>query len=122
DNPTVVKEIIFDDNEPDKVYVGFEGALLSTENSGDDWSVLIDSEENRFFFGIGKSSRSPEKLFVGGWLKRFDEPQPLILYYSENDGNTWTEERFVSEDFGGIYDLKVVSEENRDRIFLALYK
>ncbi len=123
ENPTVVKEIIFDGEDADKVYVGWEGKLIATENSGETWETLIDEmEEVRFFFGIAKSTRNNAVIFAGGWLKRFDDPQPLILYYSTNDGETWKQVEHPSENLGGIYDMKVLSESGRERVFAGTYK
>lgn len=123
ENPTVVKEIIFDGEDADKVYVGWEGKLIATENSGQTWKTLIDeTEEARFFFGIAKSTRDNNVIFAGGWLKRFDDPQPLILYYSVNDGQTWKQVEHPSENLGGIYDIQVLSEAGKERVFAGTYK
>jgi hypothetical protein len=123
ENPTVVKEIIFDAAVDQHIYVGFEGALLRTGDDGETWETVIDGKEsNRFFFGIGTSSNDHRRVFAGGWIKNFQYPQPLIFYYSRDRGVTWKEETYAPEQFGGIYDLKVKSEATRDRVFLALYK
>lgn len=122
ENPTVVKEIVFDANNPEHVYAGFEGALMRTKNNGSSWETLIDSEENRFFFGIGLTHFDSDRIYTAGWLKRFDDPQPLKLFYSNDHGTTWKTLDFADEDFGGVYDLKIIPGEDQDRIFLGLYK
>lgn len=61
DNPTVVKEIAFSAADNDKVFVGWEGALLTTPDGGASWETLIESEENRFYFGIGVSNQSASR-------------------------------------------------------------
>lgn len=122
ENPTVVKEIIFDATNPGHVYAGFEGALIRTRNNGNSWESLIESEENRFFFGIGLTHFDPERIYTAGWLKRFDDPQPLKLFYSNDHGSTWKTLDFTDEDFGGVYDLKIIPGEDHDRVFLGLYK
>lgn len=121
ENPTVVKAIVFDPNDADRVYAGYEAALIRTTNGGDDWETLIESEEVRFFFGIGVN---PERgrIYAAGWLKRFDDPQPLKLFYSDNDGASWREAEYAGEDFGGVYDLQMIPGASEDRIFLGLYK
>lgn len=118
-NPTVVKEIAFAD--ADKLYVGFEGALLRTSDKGSTWKTLIESEDNRFFFGIALRKDHPEHVFSGGWLKTPDA-QPLILYHSSNGGDTWQTFGYATEQFGGIYDMISISEPGRERIFVGLYK
>ena len=41
---------------------------------------------------------------------------------SINGGDTWEESTYADEDQGGIFDLKVISTEGTERIFLALDK
>ncbi len=118
-NPTVVKEIVFEN--ADKLFVGFEGALLRTADKGASWTTAIESEDNRFFFGIALRKNQPERVFAGGWLKTPDS-QPLILFYSRDGGNSWDTFTYDSEQFGGIYDMVSISEPGRERIFLGLYK
>src|SRR5690606_3482485 len=64
ENPTVVKEISFVDGNKDIVMAGFEGALLKTTNSGSDWLTLINSDENRFFFGVKTRAGDPNRLYA----------------------------------------------------------
>jgi hypothetical protein len=120
-NPTVVKEIVFDRSTNQRIYAGYEGALVSTTDNGQTWNTLIESEENRFFFGLGVSENRAEHVFAAGWIKTYDD-QPLILYYSKDHGQNWQSASYPRETFGGVYDMVVVSEEGRERIFLGLYK
>ncbi len=67
DNPSVVKEIAFvDDNQ---LYVGFEGALLKTVDNGESWQTLIDSDVHKFFFGIRVPAGRPNRVYTAGWIK-----------------------------------------------------
>src|SRR5690606_8015541 len=53
-NPTVVKEIVFDNLNPQTIYVGWEGEIAKTTDKGASWETLIDRhEEAHFFMGIG---------------------------------------------------------------------
>jgi len=121
DNPTVVKAITFDPGNPDHTYVGYEGALIRSRDRGTTWETLIDSEENRFFFGVALGETT-DRIYTGGWLKRFDDPQPLKIFYSDDDGQSWHEETLASEDFGGIYTMTIEPEDDRDILYLGLYK
>ncbi|MDQ3395377.1 MAG: glycoside hydrolase [Bacteroidota bacterium] len=120
--PSVAKEICFHPRKAQEVYVGFEGGLIKTPDDGVSWEKLLESDESRFFFGIGINKSSPEKLYTAGWIKRFDEPQPFIIYQSKNGGQTWQEHEYEEEDFGGVYDMELISEEGKDKLYLGLFK
>lgn len=120
--PSVAKEIAFHPTNSNEVYVGFEGALIKTTNNGQQWETLIDSEENRFFFGIGIQQDHPERIYTAGWLKRYDEPQPFIIYTTKDGGESWQEHIYDDEEFGGVYDMQLLSEGGKDKLYLGLYK
>jgi hypothetical protein len=122
ENPTVVKAITFDPANSGHIYAGYEGALMRTRDDGTTWETLIDSEENRFFFGVSLSETFENRIYTAGWLKRFDDPQPLKLFYSDNSGSSWNERSFANEDFGGVYDMQIKKGTNEDVLFLGLYK
>ena len=121
-NPTVVKDITFNPANSDSVLVGFEGALLRTYDSGQNWETLIESEDNRFFFGNAFRPDNTQVIYSGGWLKFFDDPQELVLYISENGGTDWEEYKYDNEDFGGIVSMKLIEKENKDELYIGLYK
>lgn len=121
-NPTVVKEIYFDNSPNQNIYVGWEGALLKTSDNGNTWTTLIDEHvEASFFFGVGASNNDSELVFAGKWNKGMDKQQ-LTLYYSMNGGSNWYKENYLPEEHGGILDLKVINGTGGERIFLALDK
>ena len=120
--PSVAKDILFHADEAGHVYVGFEAALLKTEDNGSTWETLIDSEENRFFFGINQDPVNLNTLYAAGWLKRFEDPQPLILFISENDGNSWTEHVNPEEEFGGVNDMILRQEAGNTVLYMALWQ
>lgn len=121
-NPTTVKKVVFDNESPQSIYVGWEGELSRTQNNGQTWQKLIDRhEEAHFFFGIGVSRLEPQVVVAGKWAKT-EEPQPLELMYSTNKGQTWSEVAFSGVLYGGIQDLVLVSETGMERIFVGLDK
>lgn len=121
-NPTTVKKIVFDNQNPQAIYVGWEGELSRTLDEGSSWKTLIDRhEESHFFFGVGVSEANPDLVFAGKWIKT-DEPQSLELYYSNDRGETWETEAFPDVTFGGIQDMVVKTEGNTERIFVGLDK
>lgn len=120
-NPTVAVEIAYTNEEKQNIYVGFEGALMKTANDGLEWEQLIDGHGDhiRFFYGIGKSNKNRKNVYAGGWLKGVDH-QSLVLYLSDDSGSSWETKVFDTEQSGGIFDLKVISENGADRIFVGL--
>lgn len=119
-NPTVPKAIGFDTKTPQNIYVGWEGELIKTPDNGNTWQTLMDRHEDaHFFFGIGISKNNPDQIFTAKWIKGAPT-QPLTLYSSSDGGNTWKENTFENENKGGVFDLVIVSENNRERIFLGL--
>lgn len=120
--PSVAKEIAFHPTNPAEVYVGFEGGVIKTANRGEDWETLIHSEENRFFFGLGVNQNNPQIIYAAGWLKRFDEPQPFIIFESKDGGETWEEHQHDEPGFGGVYDMELITENGKDKLYIGLYK
>jgi photosystem II stability/assembly factor-like uncharacterized protein len=119
DDPSVAVEVAF--TKQGCVFAGFEGALMRTSDNGETWKKVLDGHTDglRFFYGIDKSDRRPGNVYAGGWLKGVDE-QVLMLYVSQDLGNNWETKVLEDEKAGGIYCVKVVSEANRDRVFVGL--
>ncbi len=120
--PSVAKEIIFHPNRPAEVYIGMEGGLIMTPNNGNDWNTLISREDSKFFFGLAIHEANPDRLYTAGWLKRFEEPQPFIIYSSNDDGTSWQEHAFDPENFGGVLDMQLLREDGQDKLYLGLHK
>lgn len=120
--PSVAKEAAFHPDNAEEVYVGFEGGLIKTPDNGEEWETLIQSEENRFFFGLAVHPDNPQTIYAAGWLKRFDEPQPFIIFVSKDGGSSWTAHQHDEPAFGGVYDMKLITEEGKDKLYVGLYK
>ena len=121
ENPTVVKEITFSDVDEDEIFVGWEGALQRTDDGGATWETLIDSEETRFFFGICLRPGEPQKVYTAGWVKT-PNPQPLVLFSSDDGGASWDEIRYANEQYGGVLDMQIKQEDGKDVLVLGLDK
>lgn len=121
-NPSIVKEIVFDRQTPQSIYVGWEGELSKSIDNGKTWTTLIEKhEEGQFFFGIGVSPNDPNVVFAGKWVKG-GMPQNLEIFYSTDKGENWESVVFPHITHGGIWDLKVIDQAGKDKIFLGLDK
>lgn len=121
--PAVAKEIVFHPTETQTVFAGFEGGLIKTINNGNSWTTLIDTEESKkFFFGIAIDHDRPSVVYAGGWLKRFDEPQPFIIYRSTNGGRNWRTYENEEVDFGGIHHMVWAGSGQNKKLLVGLFK
>ena len=96
---------------------------MKSSDNGSNWVTIINRMvEHDFFYGIGISQTNQNVLYAGKWNKGSSEQpsQPLEIFYSNNGGISWALENYSAESKGGILDLKVKSENNKDRIFVAL--
>lgn len=119
--PSVTKAISFHPQKPEIVFGGFEGGLIKTTDKGQNWQTLIDSEDNRFFFGIQVHPQNPEVIYAAGWLKRFDEPQPLKVFRTADGGQSWNTYEYQQQIFGGVYSMDLVATNQQDILYLGLY-
>ena len=104
----------------DIVYVGLESYILKTTNGGETWEEIIIAP-GRFFFGIAINPSMPSRVYAASWFTT-DKPQPLILYISDDGGDSWQEIVEENVRFGGAFDLLHVSDGNTDKLYLALWK
>jgi len=78
---------------------------MRTLDDGATWELVIDRiSDSKFFFAVEVDREAPDTVYAGGWLKRWDSPQPMILHISDDGGTTWTEHE-GPETFGGIWDM-----------------
>lgn len=121
-SPSVIYGIEFSPESAEQVYVSGEGGLLKTRNNGDDWQTLIGDVDHRFYFEIAIDPEDPQTLYTGGWDKGAEEPQPLILEISEDDGETWAEYRPADADLnGGVRSVLARDEDGSTVVYLGLY-
>lgn len=103
--PSTLKDIAFHPQDTQVVFAGFEEGLLRTEDDGGTWQTVIDRhEDSKFFMGVEIDREIPTTVYAGGWIKRFEEPQPMVLHISDDGGDTWTEHEGPAA-FGGIWDM-----------------
>lgn len=121
--PSVSKSILFDSSDPQRILIGAEGGIVETRDGGNSWATLMHRDDSKFFFGLAFDQNDPNTLYAVGWLKNFDTPQELRLYYSTNGGQNWESRTFGSSQlFGGVWNMVSVTENDHQVLYLALYK
>ncbi len=121
-SPSVIYGIRFDPENDLGVYVSGEGGLLKTEDNGESWEALIDDVDYRFYYDLAIDPQDPHTLYTGGWTKRWEMPQPLILEISKDGGATWTQHRYPDNQlYGGVRSILSTSEDDKTAVYLGLY-
>lgn len=124
--PEIVKEVstgktvAIHPHDSKIVYAGLESFILKTTDGGETWEEIF-VEDGRFFFGIAINPVQPGRIYTASWFKTPD-PQPLIVYISDDDGENWREVHEKTAQFGGVWDLLHVNEGMRDKLYLGLDK
>ena len=84
---------------------------------------MLLNAESRFFFDLIVDEAAPGTIYTAGWSKIPDEPQPLILEITHDDGVTWNRYRHPDQDiYGGVYALLVRDEENEPVLYAGLFR
>ncbi len=120
DDVSTGKTVVIHPHDSKTVYAGLESYILKTTDGGEAWEEIL-TEDGRFYFGIAINPVRPERIYAASWFKTPD-PQPLILYLSDDGGASWREIHEKTAQFGGVWDLLHVNEGMIDRLFLGLYK
>lgn len=121
--PSTVREIVFDETDSDIVYAAGEGGIIKSGDQGETWSPMFVNENSRFYFDLIQNPQNPSHFYTAGWNKVFDDPQPLILEISLDDGVTWQQfEHSDTELFGGVRTMLLVENNEQVVLYLGLYK
>lgn len=122
-SPSVVKAILFDPEDPARIIIGGEGGVVETKNGGVDWNVILPNQDYKFIFGLVFGNNSSNTIYASGWNKNYDSPQELVLYHSNDGGQTWKSKVFGDKNlFGGAWDMVSTTENNKQVLYMALYK
>ncbi|NUO79500.1 T9SS type A sorting domain-containing protein, partial [candidate division KSB1 bacterium] len=120
DDVSTGKTVVIHPHDSKTVYAGLESYILKTTDGGETWKEIF-AEDGRFFFGIAINPARPVRMYAASWFKTSD-PQPLILYISDDGGESWCEVRETTAQFGGVWDLLHVNEGMIDKLYLGLNK
>ncbi len=124
ESPSTAKDLAFDKNNSNRLIIGGEDGIIQTQDNGTTWTTLKhESHAGRFYFGVDFDQDNSNIIYATSWLKNFDDPQPLILYVSENGGTSWKEYKYADDQlFGGVWDMVQMKEGETTKLFLGLYK
>ena len=120
-NPSVYYNVRFAGN---RVFACGEGGIVMTENQGDSWKNLLPDSDSRFFFDVMIETSRNNRLYTAGWDKKFAEPQPLILQWSDNGGQSWErlEYKGAADFYGGVRSMLLVQRQGKTYLYLGLHK
>ena len=120
-SPSVNQTIVFDRTNPDRIFIGAEGGLLTSSDYGDSWHELI-ADANGFYFDILQSPLDNNVWYSARWAKGV-EPHPLQFIYSTDDGESWQTSEHPATDVNyGVRSMKFVDagQPRHDVIWAAL--
>jgi len=107
-----------------KVYACGEGGIVLSEDQGDSWKNLLPNVDYRFYFDLMIDPRRNQRLYTAGWDKKYEEPQPLILQWSDNAGQSWQRLQYqgAADFYGGVRSMLLVERQGQTYLYLGLFK
>lgn len=123
-NPSSIKAIRYAPDDPQTVYVSSEGGIVRSNDHGQSWQTILGDVDFRFYFDVVIDTVTPERIFTAGWAKNFTEPQPLIIEWTDNGGQSWQQYQYPggSNFFGGVRSMILVAEGTQQVVYFGLYK
>lgn len=106
------------------IYACGEGGIVYSADQGQSWRNLMGNVNYRFYFDVAIDPDRRNRLYTAGWDKSYDQPQPLILQWSDDNGSTWQRLPYQapSSFFGGVRSLLLVKQQDRSYLYLGLFK
>ncbi len=106
------------------IYACGEGGIAFSADQGNSWRNLLGDVNYRFYFDVVFDSNHNNRLYTAGWDKKFDEPQPLILQWSDDQGASWQRLQYEAPAnfFGGVRSMLLVQQQNQTYLYLGLFK
>lgn len=116
DNAT--NAIALDPNDPEFILAGMEGTLLRSNDGGESWESVLEPEGYPYFYGLAFSEVEPGRAYAAG-AENHANPQPLVLYVSDDHGATWNEVEIEAAEYGGAFDVLSVEEAGGEAVYVA---
>lgn len=122
-SPSSGKDIAFAPNNEQTLVIGAEDGIILSVDNGKSWTTIKEDHDARFYFGVDYDQAKPTRMYAASWVKNFTDPQPLILYVSEDSGANWKEFKYNDETIlGGVWDMVQRQDNGITKLYLGLYK
>ncbi|OBP16280.1 hypothetical protein A5320_02400 [Rheinheimera sp. SA_1] len=120
-DPSVYYHVRFAGN---RIFACGEGGIVTSDNQGDSWKNLLPDSNYRFFFDVMIDSSRNNRLYTAGWDKKYTEPQPLILQWSDDAGQSWQRLQYqgATDFYGGVRSMLLVQRQQQTYLYLGLFK
>jgi hypothetical protein len=120
-DPSVYYNVRFAGNN---IYACGEGGIVLSSNQGDSWKNLLPESNYRFFFDVMIDAKRNQRLYTAGWDKKYEEPQPLILQWSDDAGQSWQRLQYqgAADFYGGVRSMLLVERQQQTYLYLGLFK
>ncbi|MEE2002866.1 hypothetical protein QWY20_15505 [Alkalimonas sp. MEB108] len=120
--PAVVYAIRFFADQPERTFVMGEGGIAFSDDQGGSWHSMIGDVNYRFYYDLLQDPTT-SRLYTAGWSKEFDLPQPLIIEWSDDAGQSWQRYQYPSNSlFGGVRSMVMHQQQGELTLFFGLYK
>ncbi len=107
-----------------RIYACGEGGIVMSSDQGAHWKNLLPDVDYRFYFDVMIDPARNERLYTAGWDKKYSEPQPLILQWSDDAGQSWKRMQYQgsSDFYGGVRSMLLVTRQQQNYLYLGLFK
>jgi hypothetical protein len=127
--PSTIEKIIIKNGGSTSLLMSGEDGILKSDDNGLNWKNIyhVPNQFGRFYFGLAYDEVKPNRIIAASWNKNFAFPQPLILHFSEDNGQTWKVvttggiSNFASL-FGGTRTMVQRQENGKTVLYLGLWK
>ncbi|WP_340678511.1 hypothetical protein [Paraglaciecola sp.] len=120
--PSVVKNILFDPINSQRIFVCAEGGIIQSTDEGETWQAFFLNNDHRFYFDMAADPSQQGRFFTAGWAKT-PEAQPLTLDVSSDDGQNWTSYPHPDKSiYGGVYSIISRIESGKTVVYLGTFK
>ena len=120
ERPSTIKSVVFYPFAEQTVFVSGEGGVLRSTDYGQSWSPVLVNETSRFYFDVVVDAKTGT-AYSAGWDKDYDNPQPLILDFSNDGGQTWQSREYQGAAIqGGVWSLLLAEFGKDQQLFIGL--
>ncbi|MDP4537009.1 hypothetical protein Q3O60_12475 [Alkalimonas collagenimarina] len=122
-SPVAMQSIRFGVQNPEHIYASGEGGIAFSSDNGLSWVNLMGDVDSRFYFDVILDPTVESRLFTAGWDKNFDSPQPLILEWSKDNGQSWEQFTYPNTAvFGGVRSMLALQHNQQLVLYFGLYR